>query len=76
MTEHDLKEMKNLGAELGAAKAEVERLRGLLSPVYTALQEWKPKSRKEMDAKNSAAVLLMDAISQQAEPVAASGARP
>lgn len=31
MTEHDLKEMKNLGAELGAAKAENDRLRGLLT---------------------------------------------
>jgi len=34
MTEHDLKELTNLGAELGAAKAEVDRLRGLLEEVH------------------------------------------
>jgi len=39
MTEHELKELKNLGAELGAAKAEVERLRGLLERVATIAEE-------------------------------------
>lgn len=39
MTEHDLKEMKNLGAELGAAKAENEGLRGLLERIATIAEE-------------------------------------
>lgn len=34
MTKHDLKEMRNLGAELGAAKAELEKLRGLLEELH------------------------------------------
>lgn len=34
MTKHDLKEMRNLGAELGAAKAENEKLRGLLEELH------------------------------------------
>jgi len=37
MTEHDLKEMKNLGAELGAAKAENERLRAEVEALRVAL---------------------------------------
>lgn len=38
MTEHDLKEMKNLGAELGAAKAEVERLRRHLQTAHSFIE--------------------------------------
>lgn len=34
MTKHDLKELAAMGAELGAAKAEVDRLRGLLEEVH------------------------------------------
>jgi hypothetical protein len=34
MTKHDLKEMRSLGAELGAAKAENDRLRGLLRTAW------------------------------------------
>jgi hypothetical protein len=33
MTKHDLKELAAMGAELGAAKAENDRLRGLLREV-------------------------------------------
>ena len=33
MTEHDLKEMKNLGAKLGAAKSENEKLRGIIEGI-------------------------------------------
>jgi len=37
MTKHDLKELAAMGAELGAAKAENERLRGLLREVRVLL---------------------------------------
>lgn len=37
MTKHDLKELAAMGAELGAAKAENERLRGLLREAFDSL---------------------------------------
>ena len=37
MTQSELKELKAIGAELGAAKAEVGRLRGLLREVRVLL---------------------------------------
>lgn len=60
MTEHDLKEMKNLGAELGAAKAELEKLRGLLRELREITSEyaWDVDLEAKVDA----------ALSQQAEP--------
>ncbi len=38
MTKHDLKELAAMGAELGAAKAEVERLRGLLHDAHDTIR--------------------------------------
>ncbi len=56
MTKHDLKELEAMGAELGAAKAEVERLRGLLREAVHCCPD--EQLRNEMKA----------ALSQQAEP--------
>ena len=50
MTKHDLKEMRNLGAELGAAKAEVERLRGLLEAALYYVPSNKTELRALIDA--------------------------
>jgi len=65
MTKHDLKELAAMGAELGAAKAEVERLRGEITRVVREFDE--------CDAFNveGRAVELMEelraALSKQAE---------
>lgn len=64
MTEHDLKEMKNLGAELGAAKAENEKLRGLLREAVHCCPD--EQLRNEMKA----------ALSQQAELMCETMQRP
>ncbi len=60
MTEHDLKELTNLGAELGAAKAENEMLRELLRDVEFRglLTGWEPGLIGQITA----------ALSQQPEP--------
>ncbi|OOE15160.1 hypothetical protein BSR09_00725 [Stutzerimonas degradans] len=68
MNEQGLKALENLGAELGAVKAENEAMRKVLSQAYSALYDWAPRSGKEMRAKNCCVLLLMDALSQQAEP--------
>lgn len=66
MTNHDLKELAAMGAELGAAKAENERLREVLSrianlPMYHC--------STENDYRLSAAkAMAVAALSQQAEP--------
>lgn len=39
MTKHDLKELAAIGAELGAAKAENEKLRGLLHGAHDTIRE-------------------------------------
>ena len=71
MTQSELKELTNLGAELGAAKAEVARLREVLSrianlPMYHC--------STENDYRLSAAkAMAVAAISQQAEPVRCPG---
>lgn len=65
MTEHELKEMKNLGAELGAAKAENDRLRGLLAEVVNYL------NGSKLNRIESGSILhrkLFDALSPQTEP--------
>lgn len=40
MTKHDLKEMRNLGAELGAAKAEIEALREQVKALQSDANSW------------------------------------
>lgn len=66
MTKHDLKELAAIGAELGAAKAENEKLREVLSrianlPMY--------QCSTENDYRLSAAkAMAVAALSQQAEP--------
>jgi len=50
MTKHDLKEMRNLGAELGAAKAENEKLRGLLEAALYYVPSNKTELRALIDA--------------------------
>jgi len=58
MTKHDLKELAAMGAELGAAKAENDRLRGLLE----AALYYVPSNKTELRT------LIDNALSQQAEP--------
>ena len=66
MTKHDLKEMMNLGAELGAAMAENDRLREVLSrianlPMY--------QCSTENDYRLSAAkAMAVGALTHQADP--------
>jgi len=72
MTEHDLKEMKNLGAELGAAKAENERLREALRWYEEKVTECRKigslgdNARQALDLDGG--FRARDAISQQPEP--------
>lgn len=60
MTKHDLKELAAMGAELGAAKAENEKLRGLLRELREITREyaWDADLEARVDA----------ALSQQPEP--------
>lgn len=67
MTEHDLKEMKNLGAELGAAKAENDRLRGLLQQVVDCQAEHYGDGCGLHLSMITLAGRIKDALSQQAE---------
>jgi len=75
MTKHDLKEMRNLGAELGAAKAENERLRGLLERIRTTCCQVRDAQDLDTAPGLSAAESLHEqiekldaALSPQAEP--------
>lgn len=62
MTKHDLKELAAMGAELGAAKAENDRLRGLLRELREITSEyaWDADLEARVDA----------ALSHQSEPTA------
>ena len=64
MTKHDLKELAAMGAELGAAKAANEKLRGLLREVRVLL------ANSSYKISGTAAFLssIDNALSQQAEP--------
>ncbi|KZX63222.1 hypothetical protein A3710_17425 [Stutzerimonas frequens] len=64
MTKHDLKELAAMGAELEAAKAEVERLRGLLTQ---ALEFTEANTCGGPDVAQLIAEMRA-AVSQQAEP--------
>src|SRR5690606_40170485 len=66
MTQNELKELTNLGAELGAAKAENERLRGLLRCIADLPMD---RCSTENDYRLSAAkAIALGALSQQDEP--------
>lgn len=75
MTEHELKELKNLGAELGAVKAECEKLRAALQEITCA--DWEcDQSATDSDISRLKSQLIVkiqriaaDALSRQAEPV-------
>ncbi|GEM_PF-4264599 len=64
MTEHDLKEMKNLGAELGAAKAELERLSHKLERARDHLTHARHDVEIRANAGNDAARLVLKGIDQ------------
>lgn len=68
MTEHDLKEMKNLGAELGAAKAGNERLRGLLQQVVDCQAEHYGDGCGLHLSMITLAGRIKDALSQRPKP--------
>lgn len=77
MTKHDLKELAAMGAELGAAKAEVERLRGLLEAALYYVPSNKTELRALIDAaiehscKNCEGVQPESCMfAKQAEPTA------
>ncbi len=71
MTQSELKELTNLGAELGAAKAENERLRGLLREAFDSLcdgLEDGPQEAQWSLRDRALAFRIKDALSNQAEP--------
>ena len=75
MTKHDLKELAAMGAELGAAKAENERLRGLLERIRTTCCQVRDAQDLDTAPGLSAAESLHEqiekldaALSQQADP--------
>ena len=69
MTKHDLKELAAIGAELGAAKAENDRLRGLLREACELIQEQDARIEVDMLPAGRALMSRIDAaLSQQAEP--------
>jgi hypothetical protein len=70
MNEHDLKELKSLGAELGAAKAEVERLREVLGTCEAWFAKHSPTAPLIGgfgDAEHPMITFIASALSQQAE---------
>lgn len=68
MTKHDLKELAAMGAELGAAKAENEKLRGLLREVIACQAAHYGDATDLHLAMITLADRLKGAISQQADP--------
>ncbi len=75
MTKHDLKELAAMGAELGAAKAENEKLRGLLERIRTTCCQVRDAQDLDTAPGLSAAESLHEqiekldaALSQQPEP--------
>ena len=75
MTKHDLKELSAMGAELGAAKAENEKLRGLLERIRTTCCQVRDAQDLDTAPGLSAAESLHEqiekldaALSPQAEP--------
>lgn len=68
MTQSELKELKAIGAELGAAKAENDRLRGLLQQVVDCQAEHYGDGCGLHLSMITLAGRIKDALSQQAEP--------
>lgn len=69
-----LKAAGSIGAELGAARAEIEKLRGLLREAFDALcdgLEEGPMESESSLADRALAFRIKDALSQQAEPALA-----
>lgn len=80
MTKHDLKELAAMGAELGAAKAENEKLRGLLERIRTTCCQVRDAQDLDTAPGLSAAESLHEqiekldaALSPQAEPCGGCG---
>lgn len=74
MTQSELKELTNLGAELGAAKAEVERLRGLLAAAWRLRpdqhyhEDHLQAEQKAWEVEVAEVLNAAGALPQQAEP--------
>lgn len=69
MTQSELKELAAMGAELGAAKAELEKLRGLLQKACELIEEQNLHIDAEMlPAGRSLVEGITAALSQQSEP--------
>lgn len=76
MTKHDLKELAAMGAELGAAKAENERLRNLLTTLRISLNLDDTEYGLSKQEKSSLAADIDAELSRQAEPVCQTMQRP
>lgn len=76
MTKHDLKELAAMGAELGAAKAENERLRKLLTTLRISLNLDDTEYGLSKQEKSSLAADIDAELSRQAEPVCQTMQRP
>lgn len=68
MTKHDLKELAAIGAELGAAKAENEKLRGLLTTLRISLNLDDTEYGLSKQEKSSLAADIDAELSRQAKP--------
>lgn len=74
MTKHDLKELAAMGAELGAAKAENEKLRGLLTTAWRLRpdqhyhEDHLQAEQKAWEVETAEVLNAADALSQQPEP--------
>lgn len=74
MTQSELKELKAIGAELGAAKAENEKLRGLLTTAWRLRpdqhyhEDHLQAEQKAWEVETAEVLNAADALPQQAEP--------
>jgi len=74
MTQSELKELTNLGAELGAAKAENEKLRGLLAAAWRLRpdqhyhEDHLQAEQKAWEVEVAEVLNAAGALSQQPEP--------
>ena len=74
MTQSELKELAAMGAELGAAKAENEKLRGLLTTAWRLRpdqhyhEDHLQAEQKAWEVETAEVLNAADALPQQAEP--------